>query len=73
MPTVVAPLEQRILTVLGRAEEPARTAPLSAGGPRRGLGSPGSRRSCSRAPAPLSPVRQANASLLIPDVSTHDR
>lgn len=69
MPTVVTPLEHRILTVLGRAKEPARTAPLSAGGPQRGLGSPGSRRSCSRAPAPLSPAKQTNTSSMIPDVS----
>lgn len=47
------------LTVLGRAEEPARTAPLSAGEPQPGPGSQGFRRSCSRTPARQSPTSRA--------------
>lgn len=46
------------LTVLGRVEAPARTAPVSAGALRRALGSRGSQRNCSRAPARQLPVWQ---------------
>lgn len=47
------------LTVLGRAEEPARTAPLSAGEPQPGPGSRGFQRSYSHTPARQSPTSRA--------------